>query len=56
MFFIYLSQKIYHHLHEIEIAYFLDIPRRLYHIINLIFKIICRKKVEFIFKIEHFTY
>ena len=39
-----------------EHAYFLKIPRKLYHIINLIFKIICRKKVDFISKIEHFTY
>ena len=31
-------------IHEIGTAYFLDIPKRLYHIINLIFKIICRKK------------
>ena len=34
-------------IHEIGIAYFLGIPKRLYHIINLIFKIICRKKSRF---------
>ena len=31
-------------INEIETAYFLNIPKRLYHIINLIFKIIRRKK------------
>ena len=36
-------------------AYFLDILKRLYHIINLIFKIIYRKKIDFMSKIEHFT-
>ena len=43
-------------MHEIGTAYFFDIPKRVYHITNLIFKIICRKKVDFMFKIEHFTY
>ena len=43
-------------IHEIGNANFLNIPKWLYHIINLIFKIICRKKVDFMYKIEHFTY
>ena len=33
-------------INEIGTAYFLNIPKRLYHIINLIFKIICRKKKQ----------
>ena len=40
---------------RLKLHIFLDIPKRLYHIINLIFKIIYRKKVDFMSKIEHFT-
>ena len=43
-------------MHEKGATYILDIPKRLYHIINFIFKIICREKVDFMSKIEHFTY
>ena len=43
-------------MHEIRTTYFLKIPKGLYLIINLIFKIICRKKVDFMSEVEHFTY
>ena len=39
-------------IHEIETAYFLDIPKRLYHSINLIFKIICREKYTLCLKLN----
>ena len=39
-------------IHKIGTIYFSDIPKRLYHIINLIFKIICRKKYTLCLKLN----
>ena len=39
-------------IHKIGTVYFSDIPKRLYHIINLIFKIICRKKYTLCLKLN----